>query len=451
MSCLPTSKKLCGLSTCNLCFQRSFASHPKAICWSDKNEMTPMEVTKSSNKMYWFDCETCGHELYMIVKNVSNGQWCNYCKGSGLCESDDCIFCFEKSFASHPMASCWSPDNKINPRMVVRGSEKKYLFVCNDCDHIFTTAPSIIKNKKHCPYCSNQKMCEKKECESCFKKSCASHNMNKAWLDTNDNTPRQVFLQSNKKIKFNCLLCKHVYETTPSHYYNRNGSCPYCANKYLCEEESCRTCFEKSFASHPKVDCWSPKNKIAPRDMFKGSETKCIFDCDKCNSEFESKLYNVLTGYWCPFCKNKTEGKMFRFLTEQYSECKSQIRFDWCRFSKTNNIMPFDFGMLDKKILIELDGEQHFNQISKWDAPEDVQKKDVEKMKCCMEQGYSMIRMYQVDVWKDTYDWKEMLNATILSLQNKDPCIVFISTNDIYCKHIEQVGNSTYQYIHPIL
>lgn len=71
--------------------------------------------------------------------------------------------------------------------------------------------------------------------------------------------------------------------------------------------------------------------------------------------------------------------------------------------------MPFDFGLTDKKILIELDGEQHFNQVSNWDSPESVQSKDIEKIKNSIQSGYSIIHIYQKEVWNDIYDWKIFL------------------------------------------
>lgn len=43
--------------------------------------------------------------------------------------------------------------------------------------------------------------------------------------------------------------------------------------------------FEKSFASHPKSEFWSIKNTMKPRELYKGSTKKIIFDCT-CNHEF---------------------------------------------------------------------------------------------------------------------------------------------------------------------
>ena len=426
-------KNLCGCSTC---YDRSFATHPRAINWSSKNEMKPFQVTKSSNKKYWFDCSDCGHELEMILKNVSIGQWCKYCNSDGLCDKD-CEFCYNKSFASQPMAIMWSSKNEINPRNIMKRSDKKCWFHCSKCGHEFESALYSVKSDNHCPYCSNQKICK---CDYCFKKSCASHEMNEAWSSLNEIKSQDVFLQSNKKIKFNCIRCSHEYETTPNHYYNRDGSCPFCANQRLCDKD-CITCHDKSFASHPLINCWSSKNTVNPRNVFKGAEKKYWFKCHTCTSEFESKMYNVLSGYWCPYCKKKTEAKVLKLL-----QCTAQLRFDWCKYSKTNNIMPFDFGV--DKVLIEVDGDQHFNQVSNWDSPESVQSKDIEKIKYCLENGYSIIHIYQKDIWNDLYDWGKILKEQIEILQT-DRKAVFISSVNKYSKHVEQL-DCKYEIINPI-
>ena len=436
MTCSPSSKKLCGV--CDTCNKRSFASHPKAKYWSDKNEKRPNEVHLQSNKEFIFDCNDCGHELELSLNTVKSGGWCSYCNKDKLCDKEDCLFCFAKSFASHPMASQWSTKNEISARMTCKGSERKIWFDCTTCNHSFQTVLYTIKKDKYCPYCTHQRLCEE-DCKLCFEKSCASHIISEAWSTKNELHPRQVFLQSNKKMIFNCLECRHEYSTSIISYYNsKNGSCAYCSNQKLCNKD-CEICFAKSFASHPKVNCWSSKNAKQPREIFKGSEQRGIFNCDKCNIEFDAKIYNVLTGYWCPYCKNKSEAKMLEFLSSQYPNCKKQLRFDWCRFSKTNSIMPFDFGV--DKVLIELDGEQHFIQISNWDTPENVQVKDKEKIMKCMEQGYSIIHISQLDVWYDKYDWKNIIKEEIAILQNQPPTCVFISSQDIYENHCIGIEN----------
>jgi hypothetical protein len=70
---------------------------------------------------------------------------------------------------------------------------------------------------------------------------------------------------------------------------------------------------------------------MTPRSIFQGSEKKAWFDCEKCHSSFDSKLYNVLAGYWCPYCKKKTEAILNAFLEEEYP-IKKQARFSTAFF-----------------------------------------------------------------------------------------------------------------------
>ena len=54
----------------------------------------------------------------------------------------------------------------------------------------------------------------------------------------------------------------------------------------LCEKKDCNFCFEMSFASSDKAKYWSIKNKEKPRQIFKSTDNKFIFDCFECKHEF---------------------------------------------------------------------------------------------------------------------------------------------------------------------
>lgn len=72
----------------------------------------------------------------------------------------------------------------------------------------------------------------------------------------------------------------------------------------------------------------------------------------------------------CSRCRNKTEGKIMNFLQSLYLSITSQATFPWCRNPKTSSLYLYDFYLPDLKILIEVDGRQHFQQVSNWVAPE---------------------------------------------------------------------------------
>ena len=89
---------------------------------------------------------------------------------------------------------------------------------------------------------------------------------------------------------------------------------------------------------------------------------------------------------------------------------RRQARFEWCK-NKTR--LPFDFCIKHYKLIIELDGPQHFKQISNWTSPEETKDRDEYKTKCANTNGYSVIRILQQDVWNDKNDWENKLIRAI--------------------------------------
>ena len=130
MSCSETRKVLCGQETCSTCLERSFATHPRAVCWSEKNDKKPHEVLRSSNKKFWFDCEECGHAFQSALFSIQKEKHCPFCANQQLC-SEECQVCLDKSCASHErMKASWSPENALTARDVFLQSNKKILFDC---------------------------------------------------------------------------------------------------------------------------------------------------------------------------------------------------------------------------------------------------------------------------------------------------------------------------------
>lgn len=78
-----------------------------------------------------------------------------------------------------------------------------------------------------------------------------------------------------------------------------------CSTKKLCDDENCKTCFKKSFASNPRSKYWSDKNMLNPRQVFRAATKKFIFDCNICNHEFLASLNAISKGTWCIYCANQ--------------------------------------------------------------------------------------------------------------------------------------------------
>jgi len=216
---------------------------------------------------------------------------------------------YERSFASHERAKYWSKKNgDVKPEDVFKQSNKKYWFDCDKCSHCFDCALNNIVQEKWCPYCKNKKLCENLECIPCFNKSFASHKQANFWSDKNgDANPRNVLNQSNTKYLFDCDKCSHCFDCSLSNIVQGKW-CPYCSvpPKQLCEKDECISCFNKSFASHEKVEFWSEKNgDMKPQHIFKSSGQKYWFKCHECKHSFDCGLNSIVSGTWCPYCANQ--------------------------------------------------------------------------------------------------------------------------------------------------
>lgn len=362
--CNKTQKFLCGSKKCSNCFNRSFASCSRVRFWSERNLEDPRYLFKFSNEKYWFECD-CGHPFPASLDKVSSGRWCPFCckTAQKFCLDGKCTLCLGRSFAPDPRAICWSDKNDIKPRFVSRSTDRKFWFNCDKCPHDFEISPNHISQGQWCCYCASKKLCDK----------------------------------------------------------------------------DCETCLDKSFQSHPRAQYWSSRNKLSPRQVFKYSQTNRYFVCEN-GHEFEATPSHIQEGKWCPKCRHKTEAKLCRWLENNDFLFTFQAIFKWC---KNRKCLPFDFLIDNIKVIIELDGRQHFRQVSNWQSPEEAHERDLFKTSKALENGYSVIRVLQEDVLYDKNDWESKL-TNCLYLHKKPTCIFITNKNeyDKLKKELKEVRDS---------
>jgi len=96
-------------------------------------------------------------------------------------------------------------------------------------------------------------------------------------------------------------------------------------------------------------------------------------------------------------------------------------------------LLPYDFCIEEHKFIIEIDGEQHFKQISNWTSPEIQVEKDKYKMDCANKNRFSVIRLLQQDISKNNYDWVEEIKVNIEKIINENIVQnIFIYKNNEY-------------------
>jgi very-short-patch-repair endonuclease len=128
---------------------------------------------------------------------------------------------------------------------------------------------------------------------------------------------------------------------------------------------------------------------------------------------------------------------MHNFLKSIHPNTIHQFKVNWCRSQSSNRYLPYDFCIPELRIIIELDGDQHFKKIEYWGSdPDKVRANDLYKEKCAISNGYHVIRLLQEDVWRDKYDWKTKLQETIATISpTTTPQITRICQNNEYDSH----------------
>ena len=232
------------------------------------------------------------------------------------------------------------------------------------------------------------------------------------------------YINDHTNIKIFCNIHNKYFEQTPSSHLLGCG-CNDCGIEK-------RSKLKIELAS---LNFWQIANKDIKYDFTQFIYTKsreksnCI--CKKCNNKFLISPNSYLSGSNCPFCINKTEQKLYKKINIKYPNLIQQYKVEWC---KNKFCLPFDFCIQELNIIIELDGIQHFQKVKHFGKNIEQQRsRDLYKQKCANDNGYSIIRIYQEDVYYDTFDWFKKLYESIDKIIN-DKIIqnIYICKNNEY-------------------
>jgi hypothetical protein len=103
----------------------------------------------------------------------------------------------------------------------------------------------------------------------------------------------------------------------------------------------------------------------------KDNSKKILWKC-KCDCEAETIIIvrgaDLKSGKTtsCGCVKSKGEEKIAKILKDNNILFKKEKTFSTCRFKDTDALARFDFYLPDQNIVIEYDGEQHFNKNNPW-------------------------------------------------------------------------------------
>lgn len=171
------------------------------------------------------------------------------------------------------------------------------------------------------------------------------------------------------------------------------------------------------------------------------SHTNVIITCST-HGDFQQSPTSHLNGCGCPYCVNKTESIVYQYLDSINIQHYRQFSPSWLINTETGYRRRFDLLIPKYKLIIEIDGPQHFRQVSIWGSPEIQRSTDVEKMFLALENDYSVVRLLQDDIFNNNFEWRDFILKNLI--ERAEPEIVY-QNNTTYNEHetlfYEMAGN----------
>ena len=227
------------------------------------------------------------------------------------------------------------------------------------------------------------------------------------------------YIKASEKV---IIICKEhgEFELTPNNHLNGQG-CQKCGHNM--------TIFSNEDFVKKAIEIHGDKYDYSKSSYSKMID-KLIIICPFHGEFLQTPSNHITHKQGCNLCINKTETKLYEIMKKIFPNLISQFKQEWCKKKK---FLPFDFCIPEYKIIIELDGRQHFQQVKNWCSPEEQFENDKFKEECANNNGYSVIRLLQEDVMNDTYDWvKELCDAIEEIKSSNEITNVYLSKNNEY-------------------
>ncbi len=427
-------------------------THPTiAAQWhpTKNGDMKPSQFTSGSGKKVWWACgktcpQGCPHEWKTAIYDRCAGRSCPYC-------SQKAIRCEHVSIThTHPdIAAQWHPtkNNNVNHSQFTSGSGQKVWWKCSNtcprgCPHEWEASIGKRCTGRGCPFCSQRAI----SCEH-VSITYTHPEIAEQWHPTKngDLNPSHFTPGSNTKVWWACSNtcpqgCQHEWVATIVSRTAGNG-CPFCSQKATrCEHVSITyTHLEVAAQWHP-----TKNGGVKPSQFTSGSGKKIWWICPQKSHEWAATINNRCgkSGTGCPHCKNKTEAQLHTYLNKLFPDLKAQFRVSWCISPTSNKHLPFDFYIPSLQLIIELDGPQHFRQISNWQCHRTTVKGDVFKMQRATSAGISVIRLVQEEILDATPEWLEMhVKPHLVHNEISRHTMISITDPTLYSEHMRLLSS----------
>lgn len=383
------------------------------------NTEKPENINTSSNKAYYFKCNNRGkiHSVKFIIQSITHHNKlpiCPYCNSFGIwCEDNNRLDLLKR----------WDYEkNIISPYEISISSTKKQYFKCPKGLH-----DSELKDLNNIRKQFGSGRCCR--CDSLGQYGIDNISKNfieKYWSDKNKISPMLINKNSQKKIWIKCNNTEYHddYEISAINFY-RGKRCPYCAGKKV-------SYYDSLGITHPSViDIWSSKNKNTPYEFLPKSNKMIWWKCENNRHKDYKRTISasVVSDFNCPSCVRERKESFLQEKVRLYiSSLFDNVLHEYnCTLKpinpETNRIMPYDNEVVDIKLIIEVNGMQHYSEHSfngyfenQGMSPKESlmkrQKIDDFKKQYAIDHNYNYL---EIPYWADNKKklWKAMIDDKI--------------------------------------
>src|SRR5258706_4005640 len=213
------------------------------------------------------------------------------------------------------------------------------------------------------------------------------------------------YKRTKTKIKVIHNICRNELEVTPCDFLRGHG-CPFCSGNMKRTQEK--------FLQ----DVYTiVKEEYSVLGEYINVHSKVEMCHNICGFKWFIEANSFLRGRRCPDCSSSSKGEreIEKFLLCNKISYVKENAFSNCKYEQ---VLPFDFYLLDYNLCIENDGEQHFFPVDfagrgdEWAKQEfkELKKRDYIKTKYCKDNNISLLR---IPYW-DFNRIEEILTDTLL-------------------------------------
>lgn len=202
----------------------------------------------------------------------------------------------------------------------------------------------------------------------------------------------EKYINMNTKIWHRCKIDGTEWQMTPGAILHSGCGCPQCNSKLKTHEQY----ISELFAINPNIEATEP---------YVDSGTPIWHHCLIDGHRWKASPSHTLRGTGCPKCQETKGEKSVRLWLEEHNfQYVYQKTFCDCRDKK---VLPFDFYLPDYNILIEYDGQQHYEPVDFAGKGEEwaleqfkiIQRRDNIKNIYCQQNNIRLLRIsYLQDV-----------------------------------------------------